>query len=69
MEPNTKKPDKPIAGDTFYARAFALLTLFLVGFLLYQILLPFFAPLAWALFIAFLLNPIHVWLVKKLRGR
>jgi predicted PurR-regulated permease PerM len=53
----------------FYARTFALLALVVLAYLLYQILLPFFAPLAWALFIAFLLYPLHVWLVPKLRGR
>lgn len=55
--------------DRFYARTFALLTLFVLGFLLYLILSPLFAPLAWALFIAFLLHPPHTWLVRKLRGR
>jgi len=56
-------------GELFYARTFALLTLFLLGFLLYQILLPFFAPLAWALFIAFLIQPLHAWVVGKLPNR
>jgi predicted PurR-regulated permease PerM len=54
---------------TFYARTFALLTLFLLGYLLYQILTPFFAPIAWALFIAFLIQPVHAWLVRRLGGR
>jgi len=53
----------------FYARTFALLTLFAVGYLLYSILQPFFAPIAWALFIAFLLYPLHRWLERKLGGR
>jgi len=56
-------------GELFYARTFSLLTLFLLGFLLYLILLPFFAPLAWALFIAFLIQPIHAWIVGKLPNR
>lgn len=56
-------------GDTFYARTFALITLFLLGFLLYKILLPFFIPLAWALFIAFLLHPAHTRLARILGGR
>jgi predicted PurR-regulated permease PerM len=55
--------------QTFYARTFALLTLFLLGYLLYQILMPFFTPIAWALFIAFLIQPVHAWLVRKLGGR
>lgn len=65
----TDPPALPTSGKVFYARAFALLTLFILGLLLYQILLPFFAPLAWALFIAFLLHPLHTWLVHKLGGR
>lgn len=62
-------PSTPNSGKVFYARAFALLTLFILGLLLYRILLPFFAPLAWAIFIAFLLHPLHAWLVHKLGGR
>lgn len=61
--------DTPTPNETFYARTFALLTILLLGFLLYQILLPFFTPLAWALFIAFLIQPLHVRLVALLRGR
>src|ERR1700741_889011 len=53
----------------FYTRAFALIAVLLVGYLLYLVLAPFFAPLAWALFIAFLINPLHRWLTRKLRGR
>lgn len=65
MDPHT--PAR--SGEAFYARTFALITLALLGFLLYQILRPFFAPLAWALFIAFLLHPLRGWLVGRLRGR
>ena len=54
---------------TFYTRAFALIALVLLGYLLYRVLSPFFAPLAWALFIAFLLGPLHRWLTRRLRGR
>lgn len=67
MKPNPSPRETP--GEIFYARTFALLTIFFLGFLLYQILLPFFAPLAWALFIAFLTHPAHGWLVAKLGGR
>ena len=55
--------------QTFYARTFALVTLVLLGYLLYQLLSPFFAPIAWALFIAFLVHPLHAWLVRRLGGR
>src|SRR3954468_14543576 len=53
----------------FYARTFTLVALLILGFLLYEILLPFFSPIAWALFIAFLILPIHEWLAAKLGGR
>lgn len=63
-------PTRPAStGENFYARTFALLTLFLLGFLLYRILAPFLIPLAWALFIAFLLHPVHTRLARALGGR
>jgi predicted PurR-regulated permease PerM len=36
---------------------------------LYLILTPFYAALAWAFFISFLIHPIHVRLTRALRGR
>jgi len=53
----------------FYARAFALVSLLVLGYLLYLVLSPFFAPIAWALFIAFLIYPLHAWLARRLGGR
>jgi len=53
----------------FYTRAFALIALLLIGYLLYLVLSPFFAPLAWSLFIAFLISPLQRWLARKLGGR
>jgi predicted PurR-regulated permease PerM len=55
--------------ETFYARTFALLALLVLVYLLYVILLPFLAPIAWALFIAFLLHPTHGWLSRRLGTR
>ena len=49
----------------FYARTFALLALLLVAYLLYLVLAPFFAPIAWAFFIGFLLHPTHAWLARR----
>jgi predicted PurR-regulated permease PerM len=65
------KPEKSAltSDQLFYARTFVLVTLALLGYLLYYILLPFFVPLAWAFFIAFLIYPIHVRVSDKLRGR
>jgi len=53
----------------FYARTFALVALLLVGYLLYLILAPFSRPIAWALFIAFLLYPLQRGLTRRLGGR
>jgi predicted PurR-regulated permease PerM len=55
--------------DRFYARTFALFTAFVLGLALFKILQPFVGPLLWALFIAFLLNPLHVRLTRRLRNR
>ena len=54
---------------TFYARTFALVAAALLAYLLYQVLSPLAQPIAWALFIAFLVHPLHVWLCRRLRGR
>jgi predicted PurR-regulated permease PerM len=59
---------KPITPSGFYAGTFALVGLAILGFVLYQMLLPFFSPIAWALFIAFMIQPIHVWLTRRLRN-
>jgi predicted PurR-regulated permease PerM len=53
----------------FYARAFALVGLLLLGYLLYLILSPFLAPIAWAVFIAFLIYPLHRRFARRLGGR
>jgi predicted PurR-regulated permease PerM len=58
----------PITPSGFYAGTFAIAVLLVVGWLLYQVLLPFFSPIAWAVFIAFLIHPIHVWLSARLRN-
>jgi predicted PurR-regulated permease PerM len=64
-----EQPRPPTSDEVFYSRTFALLTLALLAYLLFQILQPFLAPIAWALFIAFLVYPLHRWLAAKLRGR
>ncbi|HKS55225.1 MAG TPA: AI-2E family transporter [Steroidobacteraceae bacterium] len=55
--------------DRFYARTFALVTALLLGIALFQIVQPFVGPLLWSVFIAFLLNPLHEWLTRRLKGR
>jgi predicted PurR-regulated permease PerM len=55
--------------DRFYARTFALVTALVLGIALFKIVQPFIGPLLWAMFIAFLLYPLHVWLSQRLKGR
>ena len=55
--------------DRFYARTFALLTALVLGIALFKIVQPFLGPLLWAMFIAFLLHPLHVRLTRRLKGR
>jgi predicted PurR-regulated permease PerM len=55
--------------DRFYARSFALVTTVVLGIALYYIVAPFMRPLLWALFIAFLVHPLHVRLSRRLRNR
>ncbi len=55
--------------DRFYARTFALVTCAVLGVALFKIVEPFLGPLLWAIFIAFLLYPLHVRVVAKLRAR
>ena len=59
----------PRAEPQFYERVLAVAGLALLAVLLYQILAPFFAPLAWALFLAFLLQPAQGRLTRLLRRR
>ena len=57
-------------GDArFYERLVAIAGLALLAVLLYQILKPFFAPLAWAIFLGFLLQAPQARLAGWLRGR
>lgn len=53
----------------FYQRLLAVSCLTLVAFLVYRIVEPFLGPIAWALFIGFLLQPAQARLTKWLRGR
>lgn len=55
--------------DRFYMRTFALVTCVALGLALYRIFTPFLGPLIWAIFLAFLLYPLHVRLTRRLRNR
>jgi predicted PurR-regulated permease PerM len=67
--PMTQPPRAAPASDRFYARTFALATCLLLGLALFKIVQPFLGPLLWAIFIAFLLYPLHVRLAARLRGK
>lgn len=53
----------------FYTRMFALATALILGGACYRLLLPFTAPLLWALLFTLALHPLHVRLTTWLRGR
>jgi predicted PurR-regulated permease PerM len=55
--------------DRFYARSFALVTALALGLAFYRIVEPFLGPLVWAIFLAFLLNPLHRRLSRLLHNR
>lgn len=55
--------------DRFYARTFTLATAFALGMALFKIVQPFLGALLWAIFLAFLLYPLHVRLTPYLRNR
>ena len=55
--------------DRFYARTFAVVTCLVLGLALFKIVQPFLGPLLWAIFIAFLLYPLHLRLAARLRGK
>lgn len=56
-------------GSTFYQRVFAIVAAAILLYALWSILEPFVGPLVWAAFLAFMLQPVHVWLTAKLKGR
>lgn len=65
----TQPPRVAPVSDRFYARTFALVTCLVLGLALFKIVQPFLGPLLWAIFIAFLLYPLHVRLAVRLRGK
>lgn len=57
------------SGLIFYRRAFALGVVAVLGLLLFRILEPFLAPLAWAIVLAFVMHPAQVRLARRCGGR
>jgi predicted PurR-regulated permease PerM len=55
--------------DRFYARSFAVVVTAALGIAFYRIIEPFLGPVTWAIFLAFLVFPLHVRLTRRLKGR
>lgn len=53
----------------FYTKAFFVALALFVGYVLFLILQPFAGSMAWAIFLAFILFPLHRWLSRKLGNR
>jgi predicted PurR-regulated permease PerM len=53
----------------FYQKAFFVVLAALVGYGLLLVIQPFAGSMAWAIFLAFILLPVHRWLTRKLKGR
>jgi predicted PurR-regulated permease PerM len=62
-------PPRVRTEDRFYARSFALVVTAALGIAFYRIIEPFLGPVTWAIFLAFLVYPLHVRLTRRLRGR
>jgi predicted PurR-regulated permease PerM len=53
----------------FYQKAFFVVLAAVVGYGLLLVIQPFAGSMAWAIFLAFILYPVHRWLTRKLKGR
>jgi predicted PurR-regulated permease PerM len=53
----------------FYTKAFFVVLAAFVGYFLLLVLQPISGALAWAMFLAFILYPAHLWLTRRLKGR
>lgn len=53
----------------FYRKSFVIVVVALFALALYWMLAPFWGALAWGICLAFLLAPVHGWLMRKLKGR
>ena len=53
----------------FYQKAFFVVLTALVAYGLLLVFQPFAGSLTWAIFLAFILHPVHRWMTRKLGGR
>ena len=67
-EPVDRKLREP-RGVEFYTKAFFVALAIFVGYGLLLILQPFAGSMAWAIFLAFILKPLHRWLSRRLGNR
>ena len=59
---------RPRSGGDLYSRGFAVALTLLISYAVVRILLPFAGPLAWSIFLAFLLHPVNLWLRRRLHS-
>src|SRR3954470_552562 len=57
------------ASMEFYRKAFFVVLAAVVGYALLLVLQPFAGSLTWAIFLAFILYPVHRWITRKFGGR
>ncbi len=57
--------ERLLSPSRYYARVFGLVTAVVLGFLLFRLLSPFFAPLMWATLLAFMLQPANRKLLSR----
>jgi predicted PurR-regulated permease PerM len=69
VESSPAAPSAKPTADAFYARVFGIAATAVLAAALYKIVAPFLGPLIWALFIAFLLHPLYLQLIRRLKGR
>jgi predicted PurR-regulated permease PerM len=69
MSPTDPGNDVRLGAETLYARLFAIGTIGVLALLLLRIAEPFVGPLAWSIFLAFLMDPLQRRLTSLLRGR
>jgi predicted PurR-regulated permease PerM len=55
--------------SSFYSRIFTLAVVAVLGYALFLVFKPFALPMAWAAFLAFLLNPLNVRLRRSFKGK
>ena len=53
----------------FYTKVFFVAFAALAAYCLLLVLQPFAGSLAWAIFLAFMLHPVHLWLTRRFKGR